>query len=151
MKKHTIVLGLGNPLMTDEGVGVCLVNSFTQQQQKYPDVEFMDAGTGGMNILHLIANRKKVIILDCAYMKTPPGTIKRFTPDQVESEKKLFHQSLHEADILNIIKLAKTLDQCPREIIFFGIEPAAILPGQSLTTTLHNNIEKYIAAIAQNL
>ena len=100
MKNEVAVLGLGNPLMSDEGVGVFVVERLLADQEKYPAVDFIDAGTGGMAILHLIADRKKVIIVDCAYMEAEPGTIKRFTHDDVKSVKKLAHLSLHEVDIL---------------------------------------------------
>ena len=148
MKKDTIVLGLGNPLMSDEGIGVFLVNRFIRQQDKYPHLDFIDAGTGGMNILHLIANYSKAVFIDCALMGTTPGTIKKFSPAEVQSIKKLRHYSLHEVDILRIIDLAKALDLCPEKIVFFGIEPAAIQPGETLSKILTANIDFYLTLIA---
>jgi hydrogenase maturation protease len=151
MKKNTVVLGLGNPLMADEGIGGFLIEKFLTCRDDFPDIEFIDAGTGGMSLLHLIADRKKAVIIDCAYMHTPAGTIKRFTPDQVESVKKLAHQSLHEADILKIIDIAKQLGTCPPKIVIFGIEPETIAAEQKLSETLLVKATKYIAAIAKEL
>ena len=84
-----------------------------------------------MSLLHLIANRKKAIIIDCAKMGAKPGTIRRFTADEVQSVKKLSHFSLHEVDILQVINLSKQLGECPDEIVFFGIEPESLEPGQN--------------------
>lgn len=151
MNEPVIVLGLGNPLMSDEGIGVRIVHELSQKADDYPDVKFHDAGTGGMSILHAIAHREKAIIVDCALMGTESGTIKRFEPHQVESVKKLTHHSLHEADILRILELAKQLDQCPRDVIIFGIEPVTIKPGQIISPNLAAKLDFYIKTIEKEL
>ena len=110
-KKDIIVLGLGNPLMADEGIGTVIAEKLEAYQEQYPDVEFMDAGTGGMQLLHYIAGRKKAVIVDCAFMGEQPGSIKRFTVDEVTTVKKLAHLSLHEVDILRVIELSKQLGE----------------------------------------
>lgn len=146
-----VVLGLGNPLMSDEGVGVAILERFLARAEEYPSVDFVDAGTGGMSILHLIANRRKAVLIDCAYMGAEAGTIKRFEPDEVRSVKELAHQSLHEADILKIISLSEELGQRPRSIVIFGIEPEAIKPGQALSETVAARMDEYMAAVAREL
>ena len=87
MKKPVIVLGLGNPLMADEGIGTKLIEALKSACGGNTQADFFDAGTGGMSVLTYIANRKKAIIIDCALMDTQPGTIKRFTPDEVKTVK----------------------------------------------------------------
>jgi len=151
MRKDIVVLGLGNPLMSDEGIGGFLIEALSKKQDNFPDVEFIDAGTGGMSLLHLIADRDKVILVDCAYMNTEPGTIKKFTPQQVKSVKNLAHQSLHEADVLKIIDISRELDQCPRQIIIFGIEPERVELGHKLSDALSSRVSDYLDAIAAEL
>lgn len=151
MDKETIVLGLGNPLMGDEGIGTHLIEELQKQAENYPDIEFMDGGTGGMQLLHYIAGKKKAVILDCAIMGLAPGTIKRFTPDQVKTVKKLAHLSLHEVDIIRVIELSKQLGECPDEVVFFGIEPEAIIQEMHLTETLAAKIPDYINEILKEL
>jgi hydrogenase maturation protease len=151
MKNETIVLGLGNPLMSDEGIGVRIINEFLEQKDKFPLVDFVDAGTAGLSVIHMLADRNKAVFIDCAYMETLPGTIKRFTPEDVKSVKGLLHHSLHEADLLKIIDCAKQLNQCPADVVIFGIEPQNISPGRMLSRPLRDNIEKYINAIASEL
>jgi len=151
MKKDVVVLGLGNPLMSDEGVGCHIIEQFLAQSEKYPSVDFIDAGTSGIAILHYLANRRKAILVDCAYMGAKAGTIKRFTPDEVNSTKKLAHESLHQVDVLKIIDLAKQLNQCPQQLIIFGIEPESIKPESQLSKTVTAKIDYYIAAISKDL
>ncbi len=151
MKKKTIVLGLGNPLMSDEGIGIYLINRLSELSENYPDVDFMDAGTGGLSLLHHFDGREKAVIIDCAMMEEEPGTIKRFTPDQVKSVKQLAHQSLHEQDLMKIIDMAKMLDQCPKEIVIFGIQPENVSLGQAIGSKLEKKIDYYINIICEEL
>jgi hydrogenase maturation protease len=145
------VLGLGNPLMADEGIGVYLVERLLESADQYPGVEFVDAGTGGFSILYQIEDRRKAILIDCAFMDEPPGTIKRFTPEEVQSVKVLAHQSLHEADLMQIIALARQLGHAPDEIVLFGIQPQRVGPGLGLSRTLTERIDEYISMIRQEL
>ena len=146
-----VVLGLGNPLMADEGIGVVLLERLGRRSDRYPGVEFVDAGTGGMSVLHWIEGRRKAVIVDCAFMGCEPGVIRRFTPDEVRSAKTLAHQSLHEADLLRILALAEQLDQCPDEVVIFGIEPEAVEPRQGLSSVLQENAEHYLREIGREL
>jgi hydrogenase maturation protease len=147
----TVVLGLGNPLMADEGIGVYLVQRLSRVAEQHPDVEFIDAGTGGMSVLHWIEGRRKAILVDCAFMGAAPGTIRRFTPEEVRSAKTLAHQSLHEGDLLRILALAEQLGQRPEEVVIFGIEPETVELGQGLSDTLVEKVEQYLLEIEAEL
>ena len=151
MKKDTVVLGIGNPLMSDEGVGSLIIERLLAECDKYPSVDFIDAGTRGISILHYISGRQKAIIIDCAYMGTPPGTLKKFRPDEVKSVKNPEHRSLHEADILKVIEMAKKLKLAPAEIVILGIEPECVKPGQQLSETLTTKMDDYLTALSQEL
>jgi hydrogenase maturation protease len=153
--KPIIVIGLGNPLMADEGIGTVLVDELSKLAQtgKLPsdDIEYYDGGCGGMYLLHVIAERKKVILIDCCVMDTEPGTIRRFTPDDVTSVKQMAHLSLHEVDILKVIELAKQIGSCPDDIVIFGIEPVSITQQMHLNPPLQEQIPRYIETIAKEL
>ncbi len=150
-KQSVVVLGLGNPLMADEGIGVYLVERLTESAGGYPEIDFLDAGTGGLAVLHAIEGRQKAIFLDCAYMGQEPGSVRRFVPEEVRSAKVLAHQSLHEADLLRIIDMARQLGQAPDEVVIFGIEPERVEPGLGLSPTLMNRIESYLTVIEREL
>jgi hydrogenase maturation protease len=151
MRKPVVVLGLGNPLMADEGIGVQLVERLMESAAACPAVDFVDAGTGGLSILHHIEGRRKAVVIDCAFMGEPPGAIRRFTPEEVQSTKVLAHQSLHEADLMRILAMARELGQVPEEIVIFGIQPERVEPGQGLSRTLVERIEEYISMILHEL
>lgn len=149
--KSTIVLGIGNPLMGDEGIGPKLIEMLQSRGVYDSDVEFIDAGTGGMNVLHLIAGAEKAIIIDCALMSTEPGTIKRFTLDDIETNKPLAYESLHEADVIKVVQLSRELGEAPGEIVFFGIEPEAIRQQPYLSGNLEKNLDHYVKTILEEL
>ena len=153
--KPTIVIGLGNPIMADEGIGTALVDELAKLAAagKLPseDIEYYDGGCGGMYLLHTIAERKKAILIDCSLMDSEPGTIKRFTPDDVNSVKQMAHLSLHEVDILKVIELAQQIGQCPDEIVIFGIEPVAITQQMHLNDVVSAKIPEYIAIITKEI
>jgi hydrogenase maturation protease len=151
MKKPVVVIGLGNLLMSDEGIGVHLVQQLCLSADEFPAVDFIDAGTGGLAILHHIQGRSKAIVIDCAYMQEPPGTVKKFTPCEVVSTKTITNLSLHEADLLGIIELARQLGQCPDEIIIFGIEPQVVEPGCELSKILADKFDEYVTMIRKEL
>jgi hydrogenase maturation protease len=161
MKKAVIVIGLGNTLMSDEGAGVRVVQRLLDLSAKasakadfagrFPLVDFVDAGTGGMSILHLIRDRDKAIFIDCARMGEEPGVIRKFTTRELKSTKVLTHQSLHEFDLIKIIDMSHKLGQCPAEIIIFGIEPQVIKPGCKLSKLLTDRLDEYVTMILKEL
>lgn len=154
-QKPVIVIGLGNPLMADEGIGVALIEALAKLaaagELPSETIEYYDGGCGGMYLLHTIADRKKVILIDCCLMNTEPGTLRRFTPDDVNSVKQMAHLSLHEVDILNVIKMAEQIGSCPDEIVIFGIEPASITQQLHLNEAVQNKIPDYISEIKKEI
>jgi hydrogenase maturation protease len=151
MRNSVVVLGLGNPLMSDEGIGVHLIERLSRLASQYPGVDFVDGGTGGMSLLHLIKGRRKAVFVDCAFMDEEPGVISRFTPDDVRSTKVLTQQSLHETDLLRILDLAKQLGQAPEHVVIFGIQPQFVQPGRTISDALLNQIDRYLLEILSEL
>ncbi|MCF7973662.1 MAG: hydrogenase maturation protease [Phycisphaerae bacterium] len=150
-QKKTAVLGLGNPIMSDEGIGPAIVQRFKDQAGHDTSIEFVDVGTGGFSLLYHLEGVDKAVFVDCALMGESPGTIRRFTCDQVQTVKRLSHFSLHEGDLLTLIDKAKELGQCPADIVLFGIEPRVVDFGLCLTEALSSQMDHYVALIDEEL
>jgi len=120
-KKPVLVLGVGNILLTDEGVGVHVVQRL-QKMDLPPQVEVMDGGTSGFDLLDDIEGRKKVIVVDTVKAGQPPGTVYRMTPDDMEETGKS-RISLHDIDMIDLLKLADVFKIQKPEIVIIGIEP----------------------------
>jgi hydrogenase maturation protease len=149
MKRPVAVIGLGNPLMSDEGIGIHVVQRLSGLSEKYPSVDFIDAGTGGVSVLHIIEGRQKAIFIDCARMAEQPGVIKRFKLEDVKSNKVLTGRSLHEADLVKVLEMAARLGQSPGEVVIFGIEPQRVSAGMGLSETLSEKIDYYVSVICE--
>ena len=137
---------MGNPLMSDEGIGIHVI-AWLQQTILADRTDILDLGTSGMRALHELEGRDMVVFVDCALMGTEPGTIRRFTPEDVETKKIQPRLSLHEGDLLNTIALAKRLGTAPERIVIFGIEPKTIDPGETLSPALAARLDQYVARI----
>jgi hydrogenase maturation protease len=149
--RPTIVIGLGNPLMSDEGIGIHVVRALAARAGEFPHVDFLDAGTSGMNALHAMAGRRKAIFVDCAFMEAAPGTILQFDPANVSSRKGLGRLSLHEGDLLDMIELSRRLGECPAELVVFGIQPERVEPAEMLSNTLALRMADYAEAVCAEL
>lgn len=144
--KSILVIGMGNPFMSDEGVGIRVIDRL--REGPLPEgVEVLDMGTSGLAVLHEIRGRDKVVFVDCALMGAPPGTIRRFTPDEVTTQKTQQRVSLHECDLLHTIALARRLGTCSGEVVIFGIEPRAVELGEGLSSELAESLDAYAKAV----
>ena len=150
-RKDTIVCGLGNPLMTDEGVGLHITWNLMRRAEEYGDIDFLDMGASMMAVVHAIAGRKKAILIDCARMKESPGAIRRFAPDDVTSTKTLPNFSLHEGDLLNALELSRKMGEYPQEVLIYAIQPDRIEPGESLSPLLSSRLDSYVDMVCREL
>ena len=146
----TAIIGMGNPLMSDEGIGVRVVARL-QGTALSEAADVLDLGTSGISVLHEFEGREKVIFVDCAMMGLEPGTIRRFTPDDVETRKVQTGVSLHEGDLLSTIALARRLGTCPEQIVIFGIQPKTVEFGEHLSPELAERLDDYTAEIRAEL
>jgi len=143
LAKEIVIIGVGNTLMRDEGVGVRVIERLRTRQKLPANVEVLDCGMTGIAVVHAIAGRRQAIFVDCAQMGNEPGTIKRFTPAEVASVKYMPGLSQHEGDLIQVITLSENLGEAPEDIIIYGIEPGSIEPGESLTALLQKQLPNY--------
>ena len=149
--KNIIVGGLGNPLMTDEGIGLEVIRRLMSRSDLPDFIELIELGSNLMIVVHAIANRQKAVLIDCAFMNKPAGTICRFTPAEVISQKTETPLSLHHPDLLKALEISRRLGECPEEVIIYGIQPERVTPGDSLSPLLHSRLDNYAETISAEL
>jgi len=147
--KPILILGIGNILLKDEGVGVHTANKMMEMDLP-PDVEVMDGGTMGLNLLYYIEGRKKVIVIDTVLVGDPPGTIYRFTDESLVDNKPML-RTAHGIDFSDVIKTSKMLGTKPEEIVFIGIEPESLDEGLELTPTIEKRVPVLIKMVMKEL
>jgi len=143
------IIGVGNYLMCDEGVGIHAVSAL--RELDWPeDVEIIDGGTPGVALLHLIEGRELAIIIDCADFGGNPGEIKTFDPDKLQRDDHA-EISLHATDLLSALALARTTGNYPKKIVIVGIQPKEIKMGTKLSEQGRDAIEKLPMTIQELL
>lgn len=121
----TAIIGLGNPLRGDDGVGVCLLPSLRKQTLP-PNVKVIDGGTQGLNLVNLIEGWQRVILIDAAEIGKSPGQFIRFRLEEADLSENKQHLSIHSAGLSEALLLAQALKILPPEVIIFGVQPADI-------------------------
>jgi hydrogenase maturation protease len=127
-----VVLGVGNLLLRDEGVGVHVIRALAGRQVP-PDVEVIDGGTAGCDLLPLMSGAEKVVIVDALQGGEPPGAVYRLTPQDFERQASPGIISLHDIGIMDVLKMLELMDGCLPSIVLIGIEPGLIEVGVELT------------------
>jgi hydrogenase maturation protease len=119
--KHVLIIGVGNLLLGDEGVGVHIVEKLMEMSLP-PGVEVVDGGTGGISLLNLMEGADKVIIVDAVLGGGAPGEIYVVGKDRLMNGKIKFF-SLHELDLLSALRIGNELGKLPPELVLVGVEP----------------------------
>jgi hydrogenase maturation protease len=120
-KPRTLILGLGNTILSDDGVG-CRVAMALKDKLNSPDVDIMEASIAGLDFLDLLTGYDRTIIIDAIQTgKGTPGQIYRFGPDILASTR---HASTpHDVNLATALELGKRLNmKLPHQIIIFAIE-----------------------------
>jgi len=143
--KKVLILGIGNYLMGDDGVGVHVINLL--KKEKLPEyVEVVDGGTNGLNLLNFIEGKDIVIIIDSIDLKKTPGEIIILKNEEI---KKYFRLkcSVHDIGLVDLLDTATLLNILPKSIILVGVQPDKI----SLQTELSETVRKSVPKIIDNI
>lgn len=142
------IIGIGNTLMSDDGVGVRVLE---QLKGRIPEkVEMIELGTGGMNLLHILEGYDAVLLVDAVDFAGEPAEIRTFRPDDVSTIKTLGY-SLHDMDLLKVIGLARQLGKCPEVIWIVSIQPVSLKPSMELSPEVESKLPELIETVSQML
>ncbi len=145
-----LVLGIGNVLLTDEGIGVRALKELERMYTFPPNVELLDGGTAGIELLRHIRKRDYLIIIDAMKCSQEPGTVVRIEGDDVP---KAFRSRIspHQLGLSDLLAAAMLTDELPKKLVLFGVEPESIDIGLDLTDTVEASVDKLLCAVADEL
>jgi hydrogenase maturation protease len=132
-KADVLILGIGNILLRDEGVGVHAVRLLAEQALP-PGIDILDGGTSGADLVDHLDGRTKVVVIDAALGDGAPGTVYRCEGDELIEQTSAL--SLHEFGLVESLRLAKQLGCSPGRVIVLGIQPATMEVGMDLSPTI---------------
>ena len=146
----TIVIGLGNILLKDEGIGVHAVNAVRERYTFSPEVEIIDGGTLGLDLLHYFEGRDQILIVDAVDFKKDGGYIGVIEDDAIPSA--LFAKlSVHHIGLSDVMFAAKLLDYKPSKIRLIGIQPQSLNVGLDMTERVSSKMGELIDKIVMTL
>ena len=145
-----LVLGIGNVLLTDEGIGVRALNELERRYTFPENVELLDGGTAGIELLRHIRNRDYLIIIDAMKFNQEPGTVTRVEGNDVPAAFRT-RISPHQLGLSDLLAAAMLTDELPPNLVLFGVEPENLDIGLNLTDTVEASVEKLTGAIIDEL
>jgi hydrogenase maturation protease len=143
-----VVIGVGNLLLRDEGIGIHVVQAL-QEMALPTDVQLIDGGTSPDLIAYTRAGDKMVIV-DAARSGGAPGTVYRFLPADFAAERNVL-ASAHEIGVVENLTLMSLSGNQPRETIIIGVEPAEIDWGTELSPVLQSKLPDIIKAVLNEI
>ncbi|MBN2462804.1 MAG: hydrogenase maturation protease [Dehalococcoidia bacterium] len=149
LDSSVLVLGVGNILLSDEGVGIHVIEAM--KTMPLPEnVELLDGGTASLELIDIISNRKKVIIIDAVKGCGEPGTLYRFGPKDIEVKRPML-SSLHQIGLLEALAVDKFFGGSPQDIIIYGVEPKELGWGLDLSPEIKASVPCIIELIMDEL
>lgn len=121
--KTTLVLGVGNTLLTDEGVGVHVINRLQEQFADKPGVTFVDGGTLSFSLAGLLAEHDQLIVVDAARTGEVPGSVVCYEGSDMDRYLTGDRQSVHEVGLTDLLDIARLSDHYPEKRALVGIKP----------------------------
>ena len=147
-KSRVTIIGMGNLLLKDEGVGVHVVRAL--QKLALPDgVEAIDGGTSP-EISSYIESTEKLIIIDAMETGGIPGSVYRIMVDDLTTEVAGL-TSIHEINLISILKMMRLLDRGPQETVIIGIQPADMDWGTELSPELQQKIPQVVHIVLKEI
>lgn len=130
-----LILGVGNILLGDEGVGVRIAQALEKRGEILPHFDIIDGGTCGMELLDEMAKREHIIIIDAVLANKKPGDIVVLHDEQVPVffSRKISPHQLGICDVLSALKLT---DEFPQHLCLIGIQPETFEPKIALSDTI---------------
>jgi len=145
-----LVLGIGNLVMSDDGVGVVVVQRLQREYRLPGYVDVMDGGTLGLDILPRLEGIERLIVVDAVETGKEPGTCVRLTGEElpIALETKI---SPHQMGLKDLLSVARLMGHFPQEMVLIGVQPGDIEIGTELTPAVEAQVDTLLAAVVDEL
>jgi hydrogenase maturation protease len=147
---NVLVVGVGNILMGDDGVGVRVVHEIGRRFHLPEGVEILDGGTSGLELLSYFSDRELVVIVDAVKSGLPPGTVVKVEGEDVPA-RFMTKISPHQLGLSDVLAAARISGKLPKKMALFGIEPKRVELRLDLSEEVEMNFEKLIDSVRNEL
>lgn len=143
-----LVLGLGNVLLEDDGVGAAAVALVAEGFEPPPGARVLDGGTLGLSLLPYVEDADTVILVDAVRTDGAPGTLVRLEGDEV-APAVATRLSPHQVGVADLLDGARLVGRYPRRVVLLGVVPASIELGVGLTPAVQAALPRLVERVVQ--
>ncbi len=147
---QTLVLGLGNILMRDEGVGVRVVERLLERYDFPAEVQVLDGGTLGLDLLHWVEGVDRLLVVDAVDMGAEPGTTTRLEGEEVPVFLGV-KISPHQMGLADLLAASRLCGYFPQQLVLWGVQPDAIEVGLELSPLVETQVETLVESVLAEL
>ncbi len=148
--RRILVLGLGNILLSDEGLGIRAVEQLGTRYILPPEVQVIDGGVAGLDLLPYLEGVTHLLVVDAVQMGAAPGTLVRLADEAIPQGLPV-KMSLHQVGLHELLALARLQGTLPPQVVVWGMEPAVLAPGLELSPTVAAGLERLVTAVTDEL
>jgi len=130
---NTLILGIGNTLLSDEGVGIHAMRQLQSSYPDSPDIVYVDGGTLSFSLAAYLQDCSNIIVLDAAELNSLPGTVRTMVGAEMDDFLGAARRSPHEVGLLDLFDIARLTESLPVNRALIGIQPKSIEWGTSPT------------------
>lgn len=146
----TLVLGIGNLLMTDDALGVKIVQKIQQEYSFSEDVAVVDGGTLGLDLLPMVEEADRLLIVDALEMNAEPGAVFKMVGDEVP--KVLANKvSIHQMGGQDLLALAELQGYLPTELVVLGTQAGCVEMGLDMTDAVEATVPRILEEVKKQL
>jgi len=147
MAAGTLVLGVGNILLTDEGIGIHVIHYLNRHHPSLPDVSYLDGGTLSYTLAGPIEDAANLIVIDAAELHAAPATIRTFIGADMDRFLGGVRHSVHEVALVDLLVIARLTESLPSNRALIGVQPQDLNWGERPTQTLTDAVPSIAAQV----
>ena len=149
-RNHITILGIGNTLYTDEGLGVHALSSLEEIYRTDDQVNIVDGSTDGMSLLGPVEDTDYLIVIDAINAGKEGGTIIELRGDDIPAYYGI-KMSIHQLGFQEVLLASKLRERYPKHIVMFGMQPTSLELGIGLSETNEAKLPELVKVVEQQV
>ena len=148
-KKQMVILGVGNLLLSDEGIGVHVANKLMEMDLP-ENVTVYEGGTDGFRLMNLVSEADRLVVVDAVKGGGDPASIYRFNIEDAPTSPDKYKTSVHQIGILEVVHFSEFVGKTP-ETTIIGVEPKSLAMAMELSPEVAEKVPRVIELVLEEV